>query len=290
MRSIPAALLAAVVALIPLAARAEEPIRIVAAENFYGDLVHQIGGDHVAVTSILSNPDEDPHLFETSASTAKDIASAKIVVYNGADYDPWMGKLLSASSTKPATVVAADLVGAKSGDNPHLWYNPKTFPAVAQALADDLKTLDPSHAADYAKNLEAFDASFTKATADVDPIKADHKGVVVTATEPVFGYMAQALGFKMLNEPFQVAVMNNAEPSPSQVIAFEKSLTGGEAKILFYNKQVTDKTTTRLLDIAKAHKVIVVGVTETMPKGMTIQSWFSGQLDEIKHDLAGRTM
>ena len=290
MRSTSAVLLAAAVALIPLAARAEEPIRIVAAENFYGDLVHQIGGDHVAVTSILSNPDEDPHLFETSASTAKDIATAKIVVYNGADYDPWMGKLLSASSTKPATVVAADLVGAKSGDNPHLWYNPKTFPAVAKALADDLRTLDPSHAADYAKNLEAFDASFTKATADVDPIKADHKEVVVTATEPVFGYMAQALGFKMLNEPFQVAVMNNAEPSPSQVIAFEKSLTSGEAKILFYNKQVTDKTTTRLLDIAKAHKVIVVGVTETMPKGMTIQSWFSGQLDEIKHDLAGRTM
>ena len=290
MRSIPAVLLAATLTLSPLAAGAEAPIRIVAAENFYGDLVRQIGGPRVAVTSILSNPDEDPHLFETSASTAKDIANAKIVVFNGADYDPWMGKLLSASSTKPMTIVAADLVGAKSGDNPHLWYKPATFPAVAKAVADDLKTLDPSHAADYAKNLEAFDASFTKATADVDPIKADHKDVVVTATEPVFGYMAQALGFKMLNEPFQIAVMNNAEPSPSQVIAFEKSLTSGEAKILFYNKQVTDKTTTRLLDIAKAHKVIVVGVSETMPKGMTIQSWFSGQLDEIKHDLAGRTM
>ena len=290
MRSIPAALLALGVALIPLAARADGPIRIVAAENFYGDLARQIGGDHVEVTSILSNPDEDPHLFETSASTAKDIANAKIVVYNGADYDPWMVKLISAGHAKPASVVAADLVGAKSGDNPHLWYKPATFPAVAKALADDLKGLDPGHAAGYAKNLEAFEASFKTATADVDPIRTDHKGVVVTATEPVFGYMAQALGFKMLNEPFQIAVMNNAEPSPSQVIAFEKSLTSGEAKILFYNKQVTDKTTTRLLDIARAHKVIVVGVTETMPKGMTIQSWFAGQLDEIRHDLAGRTM
>lgn len=289
MRLVPAALFAAL-ALAPLAARADSPVTIVAAENFYGDLARQIGGDHVAVTSILSNPDDDPHLFETSASTAKAIAAAKIVVFNGADYDPWMGKLLSATHTKPTEVVAADLVGAKSGDNPHLWYKPATFPAVAKALADDLKTLDPGHAADYAKNLEAFDASFAKATADVGPIKADHAGVVVTATEPVFGYMAQALGFKMLNEPFQIAIMNNAEPSPSQVIAFEKSLTDGEAKILFYNKQVTDKTTARLLDIAKAHKVIVVGVTETMPKGMTIQSWFSGQLDEIKHDLAGRTM
>ena len=290
MRPLSALLLAATVALVPAAARAETPIRIVAAENFYGDLARQIGGSHVAVTSILSNPDDDPHLFETSPSTAKNIADAQIVVYNGADYDPWMVKLLSAGHAKPTSVVAADLVGAKPGDNPHLWYDPKTFPAVAKAMADDLKTLDPSHAADYAKNLDAFDASFAKAIADVDPIKADHKGLVVTATEPVFGDMARALGFKMLNEPFQIAVMNDAEPSPSQVIAFEKSLTDGEAKILFYNKQVTDKTTTRLLDIAKAHKVIVVGVTETMPKGLTIQSWFAGQLGEIKRDLAGRTM
>ncbi len=290
MRPLSALLLAATVALVPAAARAETPIRIVAAENFYGDLARQIGGSHVTVTSILSNPDDDPHLFETSPSTAKNIADAQIVVYNGADYDPWMVKLLSAGHAKPTSVVAADLVGAKPGDNPHLWYDPKTFPAVAKAMADDLKTLDPSHAADYAKNLDAFDASFAKAIADVDPIKADHKGLVVTATEPVFGDMARALGFKMLNEPFQIAVMNDAEPSPSQVIAFEKSLTDGEAKILFYNKQVTDKTTTRLLDIAKAHKVIVVGVTETMPKGLTIQSWFAGQLGEIKRDLAGRTM
>ncbi len=282
--------LAAVVAICPALASAEAPIRIVAAENFYGDLAHQIGGDRVVVTSILSNPDEDPHLFETSPSTAKDLSAAKIVISNGADYDPWMGKLLSATSTKPMTIVAADLIGKKPGDNPHLWYDPKTFPAVAKALADDLSKVDPSHAADYAKRLEAFDASFKTATTDIAPIMDEHKGLEVTATEPVFGYMAQALGFKMLNYPFQVATMNNAEPSPSEVIAFEKSLTDGQAKILFYNAQVTDKTTERLLAIAKAHKVIVVGVTETMPKGVTIQSWFSGQLAEIKKDLAGRTM
>ena len=289
MRLLRTAVLAACL-IVPMVAHAEGPIKIVAAENFYGDLAKQIGGDHVAVTSILSNPDADPHLFESSASTARDIAAAKIVIENGADYDPWMVKLLSASSSKPMTIVAADLVGKKAGENPQLWYDVKTFPAVAKALADDLKQADPTHAADYDKNLQAFDASFEKATADVAEIKGKHDGLTVTATEPVFGYMAQALGFKMLNEPFQVAVMNNAEPSASQVAAFEKSLKDREAKILFYNGQVTDKTTERLLKIARAHKVTVVAVTETMPKGQTIQSWFAGQLGEIKRDLDGKTM
>ena len=290
MRSLTKALVVAGLALSPSLARADGPVRVVAAENFYGDLATQIGGEHVAVTSILSNPDADPHLFETSASTARDMAKAQIVVFNGADYDPWIGKLLAAANTHPETIVAADLIGRKSGDNPHLWYDPATFPAVAKALAADLSTLDPAHKADYAKNLAAFDASFEKAIADVAEIKREHPGIKVTATEPVFGYMATALGFEMLNYPFQVATMNNAEPSPSEVVAFEKSLTDGEARILLYNGQVTDKTTERLLGIAKAHKVIVVGVTETEPKGVTIQSWFSGQLAEIKKDLAGRTM
>ena len=259
---------------------------VVAAENFYGDLAQQIGGDAVTVTSILSNPDEDPHLFETSPSTAKAIAGARILIYNGADYDPWMDKLLAASGkTDQTKIVAADIAGRKTGDNPHLWYDPATLPAVADALAADLATIDPAHASTFKANLAAFKASFAKLVSKVDAIKAQHAGLEVTATEPVFGYMAGALGFKMLNYEFQVATMNNAEPSPSQVIAFEKSLTDGQAKILFYNSQVTDKTTERLLKIARDHKVLVVGVTETEPKGKTIQTWFGGQLDEIKADL-----
>src|SRR5690242_16076983 len=120
-----------------------EPIAIVAAENFYGDAAEQVGGSAVKVTSILSNPDQDPHLFEASASTARDLAAARIVIYNGADYDPWMGKLLSASrATGRITIEVAKLVGKKAGDNPHLWYDPATMPAVAKALAAQLAKLD----------------------------------------------------------------------------------------------------------------------------------------------------
>src|SRR5579871_5530436 len=105
-------------------AAAAEPLRVVAAENFYGDVARQIGGPDVAVTSIMSNPDEDPHLFEASASTARDLANARIVIANGADYDPWMEKLLAANKAPDRNeIVVAGLVGRKSGDNPHLWYD-----------------------------------------------------------------------------------------------------------------------------------------------------------------------
>ncbi|MES0022815.1 MULTISPECIES: zinc ABC transporter substrate-binding protein [unclassified Mesorhizobium] len=292
MRRIPflAALLVAVPLLTGTAARAEDKLTIVAAENFYGDLARQIGGSNVTVTSILANPDDDPHLFETSPSTARTIADAKIVIYNGADYDPWMDKLLSASTAKDrTTIVAADLIGKKSGDNPHLWYDPATLPAIAKALSADLAKRDPANAAHYEANLKAFQTSLEAIDKEIADVKNTYAGTEVTATEPVFGYMAEALGLKMLNYDFQVALMNDAEPSATQVAAFENSLKDGSAKILFYNSQVTDGATTRLLDIARQNKVTIIGVTETEPAGQTIQTWFRGQIDAVQKALAART-
>jgi zinc/manganese transport system substrate-binding protein len=271
-------------------ALAADRVTVAAAENFYGDLARQIGGEHVAVTSILSSPDEDPHLFETSPSTARAVADAEIVIYNGAGYDPWMEKLVSASSASSRTaIVAASLTGRKEGDNPHLWYDPATLPAVAKALSGELAKRDPANAADYKTNLAKFTASMAKIGKEIANVRKAYGGTEVTATEPVFGYMAEALGFKMLNGKFQTAVMNDAEPTPGQVIAFEKSLKNGSAKVLFYNSQVTDQATERLLEIARANKVSVIGVTETMPAGQTIQSWFGGQIDAVEKALAART-
>ena len=292
MRSLPflVALLVAAPLLTGTVARAEDKLNVVAAENFYGDLARQIGGSHVAVTSILSNPDDDPHLFETSPATARTIADANVIIYNGADYDPWMDKLLAASSKSDrTTIVAADLIGKKSGDNPHLWYNPATLPAVAKALAADLSKRDPANAVHYEANLAQFQASLEGIDKEIAAVKKTYAGTEVTATEPVFGYMAEALGLKMLNYDFQVTVMNDAEPSPTQVAAFENSLKDGSAKILFYNSQVTDEATTRLLDLAKQNKVTVIGVTETEPAGQTIQTWFGGQIESVQKALADRT-
>ncbi len=202
-----------------------------------------------------------------------------------------MDKLLSASKkADPSKIDAADLVGAKSGDNPHLWYDPRTLPAVAAAIAEKLEKRDPKDAAEFKANLAAFQKSFAPIASEVDDIKTKNHDITVTATEPVFGYMAKALGFMMVNYDFQVAIMNNAEPSPSQVSAFEDSLKSGKVKILFFNKQVSEKTTERLRKIAEDSKVAIVGVTETEPKDLKIQAWFMGQLNEVKTALAGHAM
>src|SRR5690242_4935028 len=175
-------------------APAADTVAVVAAESIYGDVAAQIGGAHVAVTSLISNPSQDPHLFEAAPSAVRAIADARIVILNGADYDPWLEKLIrSAPNPQRAVVSAAAVMGRKPGDNPHLWYDPATLPRVAEAIAATLTAADPAHAADYAANLATLTASFKRIDARVAALGARYKGVPVTATEPVFGPMAQAI-------------------------------------------------------------------------------------------------
>ncbi|TAM03010.1 MAG: cation ABC transporter substrate-binding protein [Paraburkholderia sp.] len=266
---------------------ANAAIPVVAAENFYGDVVKQIGGARVDVTSILSNPDQDPHLFEASPKTARALQRARIVVYNGADYDPWMTKLLGATQGGERTIiVAADRVGKKAGDNPHLWYEPRTMPAVARAVSAALVAADPAHKSVYDANLAAFLASLKPIDAKVAALRARYRGVPVTATEPVFGYMSDALGLDMRNLRFQLATMNDTEASASDIAAFERDVRERRVRVLIYNSQATGALTRRMLALAKDSKVPGVSVTETQPAGVTFQQWMLVQLDALDHALA----
>ncbi|MGN4193327.1 metal ABC transporter solute-binding protein [Burkholderia gladioli] len=257
-------------------------LQVVAAETFYGDVIKQIGGANVSVTSILSNPDQDPHLFEASPKTARALQHANLVVYNGADYDPWMGKLLAASKNATRkTIVVADLVGKKPGDNPHLWYDPATMPAAALAISAALGAADPSHKADYDANLAGFLASLKPIEAKVAALRAQYKGVPVTATEPVFGYMSDAIGLEMRNLRFQLATMNDTEASATDIAAFENDLRKRQVKVLIYNSQAEEPMTKRMLKIAKDASVPTVSVTETQPAGKTFQQWMLAQLDAL---------
>ncbi|PXX32281.1 MULTISPECIES: metal ABC transporter solute-binding protein, Zn/Mn family [Burkholderia] len=262
-------------------------VNVVAAENFYGDVASQIGGRHVAVTSILSNPEQDPHLFEASPKTARALQHAQVVIYNGADYDPWMGKLLGASKqAKRATIVVADLVGKKAGDNPHLWYDPATMPAAARAIAAELGRADPANKADYDANLQKFVASLKPVDDKVAALRAQYKGVPVTATEPVFGYMSDAIGLDMRNQRFQLATMNDTEASAQDVAAFENDLRKKQVRVLIYNSQAEAPMTKRMLKIARDGGVPAVSVTETQPAGKTFQQWMAGQLDALSSALS----
>jgi zinc/manganese transport system substrate-binding protein len=274
--------------LLATTASAADPVKVVAAENFYGDIASQIGGANVAVTSILSNPDEDPHLFEASASTAKALADAKIVIVNGVDYDPWMEKLLAANKAPGRReIVVATLAHKKAGDNPHLWYNPATIKAVGNALAVDLAIADPAHRGDYQRAGTAFAASLEPLEAKIAEMHKKYAGQPVAASEPVFGYMADLLGLNVHEGKFALAVMNNTEPSASDVAAFEDDLKGHKVKVMLYNAQASEPAVQRLVQMAKDQKIPIVGVSETKPADADYQQWMTNQLDALDKALAG---
>ncbi len=269
----------AIASLLTGASLQAQSLNIVAAENFYGSVAHQIAGHSATITSILSNPNQDPHEFQTDAATAKAVEGADIIIYSGIGYDDWMTKLLGLKGKPGRTVICvADLIGAKTGDNPHIWYDPRTMPALAEKLGSILKAPDKA---------AAFEKSMGEVTAKIAKIKAAHAGTPVTATEPVFGYMASALGFKMLNYSFQIAVMNDTEPSFKDTSAYEKSLKSGEVKMLFYNSQVTDPVTKRMQTIATESHIPVVGVTETQPPdSKTYVAWMVSELKGVEKGFA----
>jgi len=243
----------------------------VAAENFYGDLATQIGGANVAVTSILSNPDDDPHLFEASAETAKALSDAKIVIVNGVDYDSWMEKLLGASKAAGRKeILVGALVGRKAGDNPHLWYDPAYMKAAAKALVADLIAVDAAHKADYEQAGAKFLDSLKPLDDKIAAMRKSYAGQPVTASEPVFGYLADLIGLKVRNEKYALAIMNNAEPTPSEVAAFENDLKGKKVKVMLYNAQASEPAVGKLVQLAKDNGIPVVGVSETPTRGMLL--------------------
>jgi zinc/manganese transport system substrate-binding protein len=261
--------------------------KVVAAQNFYGDVARQIGGAWFEVLSIMSSPDQDPHLFEATPAVARQLSEAQIVILNGANYDQWVNKLLSASPRAGRVAInVADLVGKKSGDNPHLWYQPATMQALALALARTMSEIDPVRAADYLVRQQAFESSLAPLNQKIAQIRTKYGGVAITATEPVFGYMAAALGLSMRNERFQLAVMNDTEPSARDIAAFENDLKTQQVKALIFNKQAITNLTKRMLDTAQRARIPVVGVTETEPAGVNYQDWMLMQLNELQKALA----
>jgi zinc/manganese transport system substrate-binding protein len=280
--------LTAVMALLAAPALAQTaPVNVVAAENFYGDVARQIGGPDVNVTSILSNPDEDPHLFEASPSVGRALAGARIVVESGIDYDPWMDKLLGAARANGRwRIVVAALTGHKAGDNPHVWYDTTTMLAYAAALTEALSAADSAHQAGYRQRLATFQASMKPVQAKIAALRVRLAGTPVTATEPVFGYMFAALGMQVRNMAFQMAVMNDTEPGAKDVAAFENDLRTHQVKLLVCNAQASDPIAQRMEKLAHESHVPVVGATETEPPGLTYQAWMLSELDAVDRALA----
>lgn len=257
-----------------------DAMTVVAAENFYGDLLHQLGGTHVRVISFLSDPNADPHEYESSSGNAQAVADARVVIENGLGYDAFMEKLLAASpSSKRRLINVQKLVGADNGANPHLWYDPTVMPRVARSAADALATADPAHKNVYRSNLDSVLAQLAAISNRVRALQPETRGLPVAFTEPVYGYMAEALGLAVLSpEAFMKAIEEGNDPPASAVAAEQDLLTSHQVRILIYNNQTETKITTSIRDLATRNGIRVVGVSETEPPGKSYQQW---QLEEL---------
>jgi zinc/manganese transport system substrate-binding protein len=258
-------------------------IQAVGAENFYADVISQIGGTHVDVHSVLSNPNTDPHSYESNTVDASAVASADLIVENGVGYDAFMQKLEDASPRSERTVIDVGQIFAKrAGDNPHLWYLPATMPRIAGLIASELSKRDPADAKEFAANRKRFVASLQPWTAQIAALNHAYKGTPVAVTEPVFNYTAEALGL-VIRTPvsFQLAVEEGNDPAPQDVAAVSALLSGKTVKAFIYNQQTVEPTTSRMLDLAHKSSIPVIGVYETMPAGLSYQQWMKAEVDAI---------
>ena len=265
------------------------PLAVMGTENFYADLLTQIGGSRVQATSLLNDPNADPHEFETSPQDAALVADARLVIVNGIGYDDFMQQLLGAAPDPTRVVInVQQLLGVGDDVNVHIWYDPGTMPKVAQAAAAALSQLDPANTAYYDANEQAYLASLKPLTDEIALLKSKYSGAPVAFTEPVAGYLAAAIGLQVLTpEAFQKAIEEGTDPAPADVATEQDLLTGKKVKVLLYNSQVTSPITQQVHDLAVQNGIPVVGVAETMPPAYKhYVDWQLAQMQALQAALA----
>jgi zinc/manganese transport system substrate-binding protein len=268
---------------------------VVAAENFWGSIASQLGGDRVAVTSIIDNPNADPHEYEPTAADARSFASASLVIENGVGYDPWAQKLLDANPVSGREVLdAGTLVGEPTGGNPHLWYSPSNVQRVIDAITTELKKLDPNDAAYFEQRRSSLETKgLAQYQAVISEINRRYGGTPVGASESIFALMASALGLKLLTPPsFLKAVSEGTEPTAADKSAIDHQISSHEIKVYVYNSQNATPDVQRQIDEAKAAGIPISTISETLvPAGATFQAWQVAQLRELAaalHQATGR--
>lgn len=269
---------------------AGDRIHVVAGENFWADIVAQVGGDRVAVTSMIG-PGGDPHEYEANVHDAAAVARAQLVIENGLGYDDFLAKLVSASpSSDRAVLVIAHLVRVSGADaNPHLWYGPAYVLAAARAIEAALTRASPNDAAVFRANLNNFLAGEQGVIDVIDRIRTKYAGAAIAYTERVPGYLLDAAGLR-LGTPasFSRSIEQGEDASPADGAAFEQALTHHAVRVLVYNAQVTDSATTRLRELAMRSEVPVVGMTETLPSTEPdFQTWQADQARALLGALGG---
>lgn len=268
-------------------------ITVVAAENFWGSIATQLGGDHATVTSIISNPDTDPHDYEPTPADGRTIAGAQYAIVNGIGYDPWAPKLISANPDAKRTVLTiGDLVGVKEGGNPHRWYSPDDVHKVIDQITSDYKKIDPADASYFDQQKQNFESQglsqYTKLIAD---IKAKYVGTPIGASESIVTPLAEGLGLTMATpESFLDAISEGSDPTAADKATIDAQIKGKQIKVYVYNSQNSTPDVQAQVGEAKEAGIPVTTVTETLaPANATFQDWQAKQLQGIEQALAQAT-
>ncbi|HVS48874.1 MAG TPA: zinc ABC transporter substrate-binding protein [Candidatus Dormibacteraeota bacterium] len=264
-------------------------INVVAGENFWGSVALQLGGSKVNVQSVVTDPNADPHLYESSANDARAFADASLVVLNGAGYDAWGQKLLDANPSVHRQVLdVAQMLGLKVGDNPHFWYNPDYVVRVADRITAEYKSIDSANATYFDQRRTDFANALVPYTDEIRNIEQKYSGTPIGATESIFVYMASALGLSLTTPAgFMNAVAEGNDPPTSDVVTFQNQITANQIKVLVYNVQTTTAVTTTVKALAAAHRIPGVGVSETLlPENLTFQDWQLKQLKSLEAALS----
>ncbi|MFE9551960.1 metal ABC transporter solute-binding protein, Zn/Mn family [Streptomyces sp. NPDC006692] len=268
-------------------------LRVVAAENFWGSIAQQLGGDHADVKSVIDNPDADPHDYEPTAADGRTVASAQYTIVNGIGYDAWADKLLSANPGSGRTdLKVGDLVGLKPGGNPHRWYSPDDVHKVVAKIIGDYKKLDPADAPYFDAQQKRYEgqtlAPYDKLVAD---IKAKYANTPIGASESIVTPLAEGLGLTMLTpESFLDAISEGSDPTAKDKSAIDQQIKNKQIKVYVYNSQNSTPDVAAQVKAAKAQGIPVATVTETLtPVGASFQDWQVRQLTGIEQALAQAT-
>jgi zinc/manganese transport system substrate-binding protein len=269
------------------------PIQVVAAENFWGSLVSQLGGTHVQVLSIVTDPNADPHEYESNSANAQAIANASFVIVNGAGYDDWALKLISASSNPHQVVLnVATLLGKEKGDNPHFWYSPYYVNDTVAAMYSDLISIDPAHATYYTQQYATLKSALGTYNSRISEIRDKFAGVKVASTESIFEYMANATGLDLISPPaFMEAVAEGNDPPAQSVVQFQQQIQNGNVSVLVFNAQTVTPLTDNIKAMAAAKGIPIVAVTETIqPPDVSFQEWMNAELISLQNALNAQAL
>ncbi len=275
----------------PTNSTSSKTINVVAAENFYGDIVKQLGGSHVSVTSILSDPNVGPHEYQSNFQDTKMIKNADVVIKNGDGYDSWIDQLLSAQPNSQRVVLTgAEIADHKLPDNPHVWYGLDNMQTIAKTITATLKKLDSTDASTFDSNLTTFLNSLNAIQEKITSLKAKYNGIPVGLTETIYLYQTQPIGLNVLTPlEFDKAIAEGNDPPADTVTTANDQVSKKLIKILIYNEQTISPITTNLQTVAKSLNIPIVPITETMPPGKTYQTWMLSQLNTLQQALATAT-